>query len=431
MSARGSEGRGSGRGARYRGAMRGWFEETFAALALRHFRVLWVGTLTSFVGFFMSTVVNSVVAFDLAGTNQAVGTVVFAQAVSMFLLGPLGGAYADRLPKRRVVAVGQGITAAIFVATAALLYLQRLELWHLAVGGFGMGACFAFIGPARQALVVDLVPEARRGNAMALSQIANNASRVGGPALAGLFLAWPSFGPAVAYLAMGALYGAAALTLVWLPKSKRREGLTASVWSDIAEGLRYVYDDERLRVLMLMFVLVIMSGFPYVTVMPGLVENALGHDAEDIGWLMGSSAVGGLLTSIAVARYADSSLARTIYSLFGLGFGVSLAVLASVPSYAAAAGSSFLLGASSGGFQTLNSAVLIRATAPEYMGRVMALSMLAFAGFGLVGLPIGMLADSIGERGALTVMAGTVSTIVVVCWAALVRIEGRQTANAA
>ena len=62
-------------------ALRRWADETFAAFAIAPFRVLWLGTLTSFLAFFMSTVVNSVVAFQLTGSNRAVGTVIFAQGL--------------------------------------------------------------------------------------------------------------------------------------------------------------------------------------------------------------------------------------------------------------------------------------------------------------------------------------------------------------
>ena len=71
--------------------MNSWLESTFAALRLRHFRILWIGTLSSHLAFFMSTVVQSVVAFELIGNNTAVGSVVFAQGLSMALLGPLWG----------------------------------------------------------------------------------------------------------------------------------------------------------------------------------------------------------------------------------------------------------------------------------------------------------------------------------------------------
>lgn len=403
-----------------------WLEQTFGTLAIRPFRILWLGTLTSFLGFFMSTIVNSVVAFELSGTNLAVGGVFAAQGGAMFLLGPLGGAYADRWPKRRVVAVGQAITAAVFLGVAWLFAVGALRLWQLVLAGFVMGGCFAFIGPARQALVVDLVPPARRGNAMALSQIANNASRVGGPAVAGVLLAWSVVGAGGAYVAMAALYALAALSLVLLPASRGRADVATPVWTDVAEGLHYVGGQPRLRVLVAMFVSVVMAGFPFVTVLPGLVENRLGRDAEAISALMSAAAAGGLLTSVAVARFADSPRARSIYSALGLGFGLSLLALALAPSFAWAVAITFVAGAANGGFQTLSNAVLIHATEPAFMGRVMSLTMMAFAGFGLMGLPIGLLADVAGEPATLVAMGALVCAIVLVSWLALVRIEAPQ-----
>lgn len=400
-----------------------WVEQTFAALAIRHFRILWLGTLTSFLAFFMSTIVNSVVAFELTGTNRAVGLVIFAQGLGMFLLGPFGGAFADRWRKRRVVATGQGICAAVFLATAALVASGTVRVWHLALAGFAIGICFAFIGPARQALVVDLVPPESRGNAMALSQIANLASRVGGPAVAGVLLAWRAVGAAGAYAAMAALYALAALSLALLPPSRGRAGVSPPVLTDVVAGLRYVLDDPRLRVLLTMFVAVVMAGFPFVTVLPGLVENRLGGEASAISGLMSTTAVGGLAVSLAVARFADSPRARGIYCGLGLGFGLSLFALALAPSYAGALAICLGVGAANGGFQTLSNAVLIHATEPAYMGRVMALTMMAFAGFGLVGLPIGLLADAIGEPGTLAVMGAVVCAVVLVSWPKLVRIE--------
>ena len=69
---------------------------SFDALRIPNFRILFCGTLFSFTAFFMSTVVNSIVAFEITGTNGAVGSAVFGQGLGMFLFGPLGGAYADR-----------------------------------------------------------------------------------------------------------------------------------------------------------------------------------------------------------------------------------------------------------------------------------------------------------------------------------------------
>jgi len=128
--------------------------------------------------------------------------------------------------------------------------------------------------------------------------------------------------------------------------------------------------------------------------------------------------------SLGVARYADGPHARALTTSLGVGFALTLAAMASVPSYALAAAASFALGAASGGFQTLASTVVIHATESAYIGRVMALTMMAFAGFGVMGLPIGWLADAVGVRGALVLMAVAVATVVAVSRARLKRVEG-------
>ncbi len=370
----------------------------------------------------MSTVVQSVVAFDLTGTNSAVGVVIFAQGIAMFALGPIGGAYADRWPKRRVIAVGQNVAATAFLLIAFLLFTDAISVAALAASSFAMGVSFAFIGPARHAWVVEIVPESVRGNAMAVFQIANNASRMLGPAAAGVLLAWPVSGPSGAYLMMGALYVVSGASLLLLPKSRGR-GSETHVFAAVADGVRYVATRPRLRVLVLFFVLVIMTGFPYVTVLPGFVENELGRSAAAISVLAGAAAAGGLAASLVVVRYADSPSAAKIFSLCGLAFGVTLIATAFVPNFAAAVVAMVVVGAANGGFQTLSGAVVIRETDPAYIGRVMSLTMLAFAGFGLMGLPIGLMADALGERATLVAMGAAVCCVVGVAWVALARAD--------
>ena len=85
--------------------------------------------------------------------------------------------------------------------------------------------------------------------------------------------------------------------------------------------------------------------------------------------------------------------------------------LAVAPSYAAAAVAIFFLGMGVGGFQSLNGAVIVRTTEPAYFGRVISLTMIAFAAFGLMGLPIGLLADAIGDGGTLVAMSVSVCAI--------------------
>jgi MFS family permease len=258
-------------------------------------------------------------------------------------------------------------------------------------------------------MVVDLVPFERRGNAMAITNIANTGARVVGPAVAGVLLSWDRSGPVGAYLAMAGLYATAACSLLWLPKSVvRADARDRPVFADVAAGLRYVAGHRRLLLLMSFFVTVILTGFPHVTILPGLVENVLGRDAADVSVLFATSATGALTASLAVARFGDSPRAHVVYTAMSTLFGVGLAGIAVAPSLRGVAAAMFLVGAGSGGFQSLNSAVIARHTEPAYIGRVMSLVILAFAGFGLMALPYGVLADWMGERQTLLAMAGVV-----------------------
>ena len=382
---------------------------TFSALRERDFRLLWIGTIASYVAFFMSTIVQSVVAFELSGTNRAVGTVVFAQGLAMALLGPLGGAFADRWPKRRILALSQTSSAMVFSTLAATLATGALTLPGLALGTLLLGASLSFLAPARQALTAEIVPGQIRGNAIALNQVALTGSQLLGPACAGVLLASP-LGPAGAYGAMAALYVLAVAMLALLPSSRVRiHAAGTHVLADLADGLRYVRAHRRLRVLVLFFVSVVMLGFPYVTLMPGLMENELGRDADAISGLYLFSATGGLGASLVAARLADSRFAQPLFVAMAGIFSTSLAVLSSVASYGSAAATMFFVGVGFGGLQSLNGAVIVRVCEPAYFGRVFSLTMLAFAGFGLMGLPIGLLADTVGERNALRAMAAGVA----------------------
>ena len=382
---------------------------SLGVLAIRDFRILFLGTLAAFTAFFTSTVIQGVVAFELTGSNAAVGTAVFGQGLGMVLCGPLGGAYADRLPKRRVIAAGQLIAATSFGTLGVLYAAERIALWHLVTSSFVFGCAFGFLGPARQALVVDLVPAARIGNAMALSNVANTMSRVTGPVVAGVLLDWKAAGPAAAYGVMSLLYALSSLSLLLLPKSRVRPlAAEKHVVHDLVDGLRYAWHAPRLRLLLVFFVGVMLIGFPHVTLIPGLLENQLGRPSQDVTRFALAAAVGALATSVTVSRFADSPLAVRIYGGMAIGFGLALGALAVVPTFGAGIAAMVFLGATSGGFHALNGAVVARETEPVYMGRVMSLTFLAFAAFSLSALPLGLLADAFGERRVLLGMGAAV-----------------------
>ena len=394
---------------------------SFAALRVRNYAILWVGSLGTFTAFFMSTIVQAIVAFELTGRNGAVGFVLLGQGLSMAFLGPFGGAVADRASKRLVSTIGAAVITGVFLVTGVLLALDRIEIYHLAVGSFVIGMMFAFMGPARQAWVVELVSEELRPNAVALNQVALNAARIWAPAIGGLLVAISFVGAAGAYFLMSALYGITTLSLLLLPPSNPAPSAGRSVLQDMMAGLRYVNGQPRLRWMLVLFFAMILLGLSSTTVLPGLLENELGEDAERFGILQTVNAVGGLVASLAVAGIAGSSRALTVYSLGALLTGAALILTGVSPNLMLLFVPMFLTGLGTGAFQTLNSAVIVMESEPAYYGRVISLTSLAFAGFMLAGLPVGLAADAWGERATLVVMGALTMVVAGLLWPVIAR----------
>jgi MFS family permease len=384
---------------------------TFASLENTHFRVLWTGTFLAFIAFFMATAVQSVVAFDLSGNNRSVGFVIFAQGIAQMVLGPFGGALADRLSKRLLIITCQVVITISFLGTAMLIVSDLITLELLAAGSFMIGSAFSFLGPARQGLTVELVGPRLRGNAIALSQVALNASRILGPFMAAAFLAIDVIDAEGAYFAMTALYVGALLCTWRVPVNPPVPGARRGVFGEVAAGIGYVARTPRIRSLVSAYILVIMFGFPYISVLPGLLENELGRDASDITILLVANAVGGLIASLAVASMADSPRAWAVYTGSTVVFGLALLFSGLVPNFWLLALCMFLVGAGGGGFQTLNGALVSHLTDPVYFGRVISLTFLAFASSSVIALPVGIIADSIGERATIALSGSAVLAI--------------------
>lgn len=392
--------------------LRRWSARTFDSLSVPGYRVLWIGSMLAFVAFFMATIAQSVVAFDLTGENSAVGAVVFGQGLAMLFLAPFGGALADRVSKRTLLLVAQAIVAGVFIFVGVMIAAGAISIPILAASSFAVGTMFSLLGPARQAYVGVLVEHERRGNAIALNQVALNTGRVLGPFIAGALLAWPLVDATGTYFLMGAMYLAAVATLTLLPPAPGRgAGEGPSVLEDVLIGVRYVAEQPRLRALIVQFVFVMLAGFPFITVMPAFVEKALDADTGAFGVLMGVMASGGLLASLLVAPIADSPRAPLVLTIEAVVFGIALFLTGIAPSVLVAAGTMFFVGLASGGFQTLNNSVIIRESDETYYGRVMSLTMMAFAGFSIMAYPVGAIADVIGERAMLMSMGASVTAV--------------------
>jgi MFS family permease len=293
-----------------------------------------------------------------------------------------------------------------------------LTIYLLAGATLVLGVMYSMMGPTRQAWVGDLLEGRDLARGVALQQLMMNTTRIVGPLLAGALIAAEAIGSAGTYFTMAGLFGAVVIVLAMMePTPPRPRQQASSMTADLHEGFRYIGRTPDVRLLSLVFVGVVLSGFSYQTLMPGYLENTLGHPASHLGFLFGATATGGIVVTLFLASRAIPN-PTVVMLAFGAALSGSLALLALAPNFESALLVAALVGVSSSGFQMLNNVNLMERTDPLYFGRVMAVTMMAFGVNSIVAYPVGALADQVGERAT---MAGlSVATLIVVASGAVV-----------
>lgn len=383
-------------------AVRSWASSTFAAAALPEYRRLLYALTTMFFALWIVSLARGFIVYELTGSSAALGGVFVAFGVPQLVLGLFGGVIADRFPRRTLVIIAQTWFAIEYATLGVLLSLGALEYWMVLVASTIEGASLSFYIPARTALIGDLVPASSLGNAMALQQVSFNSARILGPLLAGWLIALPAIGSGGALILAGVMFVASALVVRTLPtRPSKGTRPTGSPLGQIAGGIAYLRGRPALVVLVLTSYTVVTLAFPYIAFLPALVKDVYGMGPVALGALNATLAVGALMAAILCAMVIDGASAWRWQAVASIGFLVVLMAFALAPSFPVALLVGALLGAGEIGFVSLNQGLAMRFADPSYHGRVQSLLMLGFALFGIVALPMGLLADAIGVRQTL------------------------------
>jgi predicted MFS family arabinose efflux permease len=393
--------------------MRSWLDETFASLREPGYRTLWYGTTASFAGLWASIVSRSFLAFDITESAAALSLIFLGFGIPMLLLSPVGGILADRLSRKRVMVASQWMFAIIWAAQALLIFGDLVNIWVLFGGSLAEGAVVALGIPARQALIGDLVEDDDLGNAIALQQVSFNAVRVVAPAAAGALIAVSFFGVGGMFALQAALFGLGALIFMRVPAPPPRESVSStSLVSDTIEGLRYIHSRPALLVLVVTSLVVGLTVFPYGIFIAALVADVFELGSVAFGLLTATIAIGGLSASLYVASIADRASAWAVHTGVAAVFGLILVAFAVAPVFPAALVIGVAIGAAEVAFIGLNQALAMKYTHEDYYGRLQAVMLFGFALNGLIGFPIGLLADAIGVRETM-VLQGVAGTLAV------------------
>ena len=385
---------------------------SFAALSHRGYRRLWIAGFAVFFAVMAQNIARAWLALELTGSNAGLGGVLMGFGLAMLVATPFGGVAADRLSKRFVLLVATGLLGVSSGAIGVATVLDAVEYWMLIAASGLQAVAFALYGPARMAFITELLPDETVGNGIVLGQMGSEASRVVGPAVAGLVIGILSEGTAVVFLGSAALCGVSAALCLMLPPGHAVAGRpTRSVLGEIGDGVRYVREHDALRLLVLTSLGVVILGFPYVAFLPTLADDIFDVGSGGYGLMSAVSAAGAIVAALLTARTASPIRQVRDLGRAGVVFGVAILALGAAPHFFLALAILAVAGAGSLWFQTTNQSLLLSIGSFEYHCRIQSLVMLGFSGFGIAALPIGAVADAIGLRTTFAVMGVVVGAI--------------------
>ena len=372
------------------------------ALKSRNYRLFFGGQTVSLVGTWMTRIATSWLVYRLTDSAALLGFVSFAGQIPMFFLGPIAGVWVDRWDRHRTLVITQTLSMIQSFALAVLALTHVINIWEILLLSLMQGLINTFDMPSRQAFVVQMVEHRDDlSNAIALNSSMVNASRLVGPAIAGIVIA--AWGEGFCFLFDGISFLAVIGSLLAMRiASGPRRTTERNIWHELQEGWRYVVDSVAIRSILTLLALVSLLGFPYSVLMPIFASDILHGGPHTLGFLMAASGVGALIGAVLLAmRKSVLGLGRYI-ALCAALFGVSLIGF----SLSRMLWLSMILMATTGfGFMqqmASSNTVLQTIIQDEKRGRVMAFYGMAFLGMAPFGsLLAGGLAARIGAPATL------------------------------
>jgi MFS family permease len=387
-----------------------YFSHTFQAFRYRDFRLLWFGAFTSTTGTWMQIVAQSWVVLELTGSAFYLGLVGFLGQLPVILFTLLGGAFADRIDRRRLLLISQYVQMGVAALLTVLVFLERIEVWHFLVLVFVSGSGQAFGGPAYQALIPGLVKREHVSNAVALNSIQFNLARMVGPVIAGAALA--SLGAVICFGLNTVSFVAVIVALYLIRATFVPQKGQGSVLTEIGRGFKYIGTKGDLWQLTVLGFVSTFCGIPVLTLLPVFARDVFQLGASGYSNMMAISGAGSILGALLYASYSGSIRqgfftlrVQILLAAILTGFALSQNLILSCVLL-------FL-----GGLCIINLFAAITSlvqltTSEEMRGRMMSIFMLAFRG----GMPLGDLfagaiASQLSASAALLILSAILAAV--------------------
>jgi len=363
---------------------------------------IWTGQAFSLIG-------SQVVQFALVWwlTLETGSATVLATASLMALLpgifiGPLAGAYVDRWNRRLVMIVADALVALATLWLAALFWAGAVEIWHVYLIMFLRSVGGSFHWPAMQASTSLMVPREQLGRVAGLNQTIYGLLNIAGPPLGALLMELLPLQSVVMVDVVTAALAITPLLFLSIPQPQRSaeaDPAGTSIWSEVREGLRYVWAWPGLLVLIGAAMILKIALTPAFALIPLLVSEHFQGGAAQLSVMEASAGIGMLLGGLALSAWGG--FPRKIYTiLLGTG-GLAAAwiVLSLTPPawFPVGLGCLFIVGLAIPLVDGPVVAILQSSVEPEMQGRVLMLVGSLISITSPIGLAIaGPVSDWIG-----------------------------------
>jgi len=371
---------------------------------LRHrdFRLLWTGQTVSSFGDNVQNVALPFQLLALGATPLQLGIAVAIDTAASIAFLLVGGAIADRVPRRTLIIASDVLGGCVVGIVALLSATGQLRIEHVYVAAVALGAADAFLRPAYTAIIADLVPGdvLRAGNAARL--LGRSLARIAGPTVGGLAVAFG--GPALAFGINALTFVFSFATLMLATPVRRILASTTSLIRDIREGFGYVFSVRWIWTTITYFMLVNVAYVGQSGVMtPLLVRDVLSGNAETFGVLISAYGVGTIVASVVVAQLRIRRPGRLLFA-FELLAAICVLAIGLVPILPAVVVFMALTGVGLASSTVIWEAMLQRHVPENLLGRVASIDLLGNSLINPIGpLAAAALVGSIGAAGAFAV----------------------------
>jgi predicted MFS family arabinose efflux permease len=373
----------------------------FKAFHYRDFRVMWIGACTSSIGTWMQTLAQSWLVYNISGSAFYLGLDAFLGQIPIILFSLVGGVFADRTSRRKLLLISQFIQMGCAFLLAILVFFGLRQIWPILCLSFTVGLAQSFGGPAYSALVPTLVEPEDLSNAIALNSIQFNLARVIGPVLGGIALT--KLGATWCFGLNGVSYIAVIITLMMIRMRFKPAKTTETVLSSMKTGISFIRQRNAMISLMFLAFSMTLIAFPMIAFMPVFARDVLHGDADTLSALLASSGFGSVVGALLVAAMGRTKNLGKAALIMLLSLGLMMTSFALSRNLWLSCVFLFFSGAAMIAVFAMVTSLVQLITSDEMRGRVMSVFNVAFRG----GMPIGsiIIGAIIARAGAPQVIA--------------------------